>query len=108
MAAMPDQQAGVYPKPSASQAAAPNGQLDLDYYLKEALEGVELLEYRGTEKSRNAVESQIEGLNAKTLARPGGLVVPGVLCRVGKDGRAWCPSFIKTAVLGVDTRALQS
>ncbi|RPA91773.1 hypothetical protein L873DRAFT_1818788 [Choiromyces venosus 120613-1] len=31
--------------------------------------------------------------------------VPG---RVDKDGRARRPSFIKTAVLGVDARALQS
>ncbi|RPA98747.1 hypothetical protein L873DRAFT_1807794, partial [Choiromyces venosus 120613-1] len=35
-------------------------------------------------------------------------VVPGVPGRVDKDGRARRPSFIKTAVLGVDARALQS
>ncbi|KAG0635828.1 hypothetical protein HOY80DRAFT_1139578 [Tuber brumale] len=34
--------------------------------------------------------------------------VPGVPGRVGEDGRAWRPHFIKTAVLGVDARALES
>ncbi|RPA96216.1 hypothetical protein L873DRAFT_1845563 [Choiromyces venosus 120613-1] len=34
--------------------------------------------------------------------------VPGVPGRADKDGRARRPSFIKTAVLGVDARALQS
>ncbi|RPA98335.1 hypothetical protein L873DRAFT_1844242 [Choiromyces venosus 120613-1] len=42
------------------------------------------------------------------LQGPGGLVVPGVPGGVGKDGRAWRPSFVKTAVLRVDARALQS
>ncbi|RPA97059.1 hypothetical protein L873DRAFT_1156245 [Choiromyces venosus 120613-1] len=42
------------------------------------------------------------------LQGPGGLVVPGVPGGVGKDGRARRPSFVKTAVLRVDARALQS
>jgi len=46
--------------------------------------------------------------------RPGGpigpatTVVPGVLDRVSKDGRAKRPNLDKTAILGVDGRALQS
>jgi len=41
-------------------------------------------------------------------AGPWRTIVPGVPGRVGTDGRAKRPSFIKTAVLWVDGRALQS
>ena len=41
-------------------------------------------------------------------AGPWWTVVPGVLSRVGTDDRARHPYFIKTAVLLVDGRALQS
>ena len=39
---------------------------------------------------------------------PWSLIVPGIPGRVDKDGRAWRPSLINMAVLGVDGRALQS
>jgi len=39
-------------------------------------------------------------------AGPWGAILPGVLRRVGKDGRARCPSCVKTAVLWVDGRHL--
>ena len=41
-------------------------------------------------------------------AGPWRAIVPGVPGKVGADGRARRPSFIKTAVLWVDGRALQS
>jgi len=41
-------------------------------------------------------------------AGPWRAIVPGVPGRVGTDGRARRPSFIKTAVLWVDGQALQS
>ena len=39
---------------------------------------------------------------------PWRLIVAGIPGRVDKDGRAWRPSSINMAVLGVDGRALQS
>jgi len=39
---------------------------------------------------------------------PAGTLVPGVPGRVSQDGRAKRPNLNKTAVLGVDGRALQS
>ncbi|RPA91088.1 hypothetical protein L873DRAFT_1820033 [Choiromyces venosus 120613-1] len=51
-------------------------------------------------------------VSQKSVMEPESLAVfptvPSVPGRVDKDGRARRPSFIKTAVLGVDARALQS